>query len=218
MGATGYIQEIRRQLTLALCLHNFPSQVVERHNKPEVEVRTSPELLLPPVTIRRNDVESCLIEQSINSTRVSFKFRATDQVEAYLIRTYLSFMVHRAEQLDVVRRVPLDGFDITFLFTHSHVERYERERLVNFVCQVDPLSACCAFGLAWDAEASTRLPSANNSPLPVNCTHYCVCVQLVEGFSAEISEMKLSLKTRARAVVDDFWSVMEQRHLGQPQK
>lgn len=176
MGATGYIQEIRRQLTLALCLHNFPSQVVERHNKPEVEVRTSPELLLPPVTIRRNDVESCLIEQSINSTRVSFKFRATDQVEAYLIRTYLSFMVHRAEQLDVVRRVPLDGFDITFLFTHSHVERYERERLVNFVCQ------------------------------------------LVEGFSAEISEMKLSLKTRARAVVDDFWSVMEQRHLGQPQK
>lgn len=40
-----------------MCLDNFNSQVVERHNKPEVEVRTSKELLLNPVVISRNEKE-----------------------------------------------------------------------------------------------------------------------------------------------------------------
>jgi hypothetical protein len=30
---------VRHTLTAAMCLDNFSSQVVERHNKPEVEVR-----------------------------------------------------------------------------------------------------------------------------------------------------------------------------------
>ena len=34
-----YLNCIRQSLNAALCLRNFPSQVVERHNKPEVEVR-----------------------------------------------------------------------------------------------------------------------------------------------------------------------------------
>lgn len=34
-----YLTAIRHSLDSALCLRNFPSQVVERHNKPEVEVR-----------------------------------------------------------------------------------------------------------------------------------------------------------------------------------
>lgn len=70
MSSSAYYQDIRSALTRALCLHNFPSQQVERHNKPEVEVRGSPELLLPPVALARGDAERCLIEQSINSTRV----------------------------------------------------------------------------------------------------------------------------------------------------
>lgn len=34
-----YLTAIRHSLDSALCLRNFPSQVVERHNKPEVELR-----------------------------------------------------------------------------------------------------------------------------------------------------------------------------------
>ena len=34
-----YLNAVRSTLTAALCLENFESQVVERHNKPEVEVR-----------------------------------------------------------------------------------------------------------------------------------------------------------------------------------
>lgn len=70
MNAAAYLRDVRQQLTTALCLHNFPSQLVERQNKPDVEVQTSPELVLPPVLIARSDAERCLIEQSINSTRV----------------------------------------------------------------------------------------------------------------------------------------------------
>ena len=34
-----YLNAVRQTLTAAMCLENFSSQVVERHNKPEVEVR-----------------------------------------------------------------------------------------------------------------------------------------------------------------------------------
>lgn len=35
-----YLNAIRGTLDAALCLRNFPSQTVERHNKPEVEIRS----------------------------------------------------------------------------------------------------------------------------------------------------------------------------------
>jgi hypothetical protein len=34
-----YLKAVRLTLDAALCLRNFASQVVERHNKPEVEAR-----------------------------------------------------------------------------------------------------------------------------------------------------------------------------------
>lgn len=34
-----YLNAVKATLQAALCLENFSSQVVERHNKPEVEVR-----------------------------------------------------------------------------------------------------------------------------------------------------------------------------------
>lgn len=36
-----YLNAIRGTLDAALCLRNFPSQTVERHNKPEIETRYS---------------------------------------------------------------------------------------------------------------------------------------------------------------------------------
>ena len=54
----------------ALCLEDF-SQIVEQHNKPKVEVRSSKELILQPITISRAEKEKILMERSINSVRVS---------------------------------------------------------------------------------------------------------------------------------------------------
>uniref|UniRef100_A0A8C5PCZ7 Uncharacterized protein n=1 Tax=Leptobrachium leishanense TaxID=445787 RepID=A0A8C5PCZ7_9ANUR len=65
-----YLSAVRSTLEVAVCLENFSSQVVERHNKPEVEVRSSKELLLQPMIISRNDKEKVLIEGSINSVCV----------------------------------------------------------------------------------------------------------------------------------------------------
>jgi hypothetical protein len=76
---------VKRTLEAAMCLENFSSQKVERHNKPEIEVsfldfftginltlpqiQESPELLLNPVIVSRNEKERVLIEPSINSVR-----------------------------------------------------------------------------------------------------------------------------------------------------
>ena len=49
-----------------MCLENFSSQKVERHNKPEIEVKESTELLLNPVIISRNEKEKVFIEPSVN--------------------------------------------------------------------------------------------------------------------------------------------------------
>ena len=53
-----YLNCIKSTLHAALCLSNFPSRVVERHNKPEVEAGTSPEVLLNPIVIVREGGEA----------------------------------------------------------------------------------------------------------------------------------------------------------------
>ena len=42
----------------------------------------------------------------------------------------------RADQLEVVRRVPLPGYDLTFLVTSAHMARFHRDLLIDFICQV----------------------------------------------------------------------------------
>ena len=88
-----YLDVIRETLNAALCLQNFASQIVERHNKPEIEVgcaeqrrawplpaitvsappcphrSTSPELILQPITIHRSEIEYTTIEPAVNSAR-----------------------------------------------------------------------------------------------------------------------------------------------------
>ena len=66
---------VKRTLQAAMCVENFSSQKVERHNKPEIEVRESPEMMLNPVVISRNEKERVLVEPSINSIRVSIAIK-----------------------------------------------------------------------------------------------------------------------------------------------
>lgn len=102
-----YLQAVRSSLTAALCLSNFASQTAERHNVPEVEARTSPEVLLTPLTIARNENERVLIEPSINSIRISIKIKQADEIEHILVHKFTRFLTQRAESFFILRRKPI---------------------------------------------------------------------------------------------------------------
>lgn len=88
-------------------MENFQSQIVEKHNKPEIEVGMSKELLLTPVIVSRNDKEKVLIESSINSMRISIAVKQVDEMERILCHKFTRFMMMRAENFMILRRVPV---------------------------------------------------------------------------------------------------------------
>jgi actin related protein 2/3 complex subunit 4 len=108
---------------------------VERHNKPEIEDRSSKELLLQPILISRTEREAVLIEPSINSVRVSVRIKQSDELERLLAGKFSRFLMQRAEQFIILRRRPLEGYDISFLITHAHLESMVKAKLVDFVIQ-----------------------------------------------------------------------------------
>jgi actin related protein 2/3 complex subunit 4 len=128
-----YLNEIKEKLDSSLNIRNFPCQHEERHNKPEVETRRSKELILPPILIARSKNEETLIEPSINSTRISIKVKKLDDVDKLLTGMFMRFLMLRAEQFLIMRRKAVEGYDISFLIIHSHMEQLFRERLVDFI-------------------------------------------------------------------------------------
>lgn len=126
---------VRSSLTAALCLFNFASQVVERHNKPEVEVGCSKEVLLNPICVSRNENERVLIEPSINSVRMSIKIKQADDVEKLLCHKFTSFLEQRAEAFLILRRKPVPGYDISFLITNFHTEQLFKHKVVDFIIE-----------------------------------------------------------------------------------
>lgn len=109
-----YLLAVRSSLTAALCLENFASQVVERHNKPEVEARVSKEVLLAPLIISRNENERVLIESSINSLRFSIAIKQVDEVEKLLVHKFMRFLMMRAEGFVILRRKPVQVRNISY--------------------------------------------------------------------------------------------------------
>ena len=130
-----YLNCVESTLAACLCLQNFPCQQVERQNKPEIEFKNNPELLLKPILICRSEHEKCYIEISINSVRVSFKIKQTDQLDSLLIKKYMAFLMQRAEAIGILRRVPIEGFDISFLITNFHCQQYNTQKLIAFIGQ-----------------------------------------------------------------------------------
>ncbi|KAJ0810535.1 putative arp2/3 complex subunit protein [Helianthus annuus] len=122
-----YLTCIRNTLEAAMCLQNFPCQEVERHNKPEVEMKY--------VVICRNEAEKCLIETSINSLRISLKVKQADELENILTKKFLRFLSMRAEAFQVLRRKPVQGYDISFLITNYHCEEMQKHKLIDFIVQ-----------------------------------------------------------------------------------
>ncbi|CAF0961864.1 unnamed protein product [Rotaria sordida] len=128
-----YLDAIRATLQAAFCIENFESQVVERHNKPEVEVKSSKQLLLNPVVISRNQNERILIEGSVNSVRISIGVKQADDLEKILCKRLMRFMMQRADDFHILRRKPIPEYDISFLITNFHAETMYKHRLVDFI-------------------------------------------------------------------------------------
>lgn len=129
-----YLNAVRRTLEASICLINFNSQVVERHNKPEIEVKNSKELLLNSVVVCRNEKERVLIETSINSVRISVALKLSDDIERILAHKFTRFMMMRADNFIILRRKPNDpNYDISFLVTNFHVESMYRYKLIDFI-------------------------------------------------------------------------------------
>ena len=105
---------------------------MERHNKPEIEMRQSKELLLNPIKISRNENEMVLIEPSVNSVRLSVCIKQADEIEEILTRKFTRFLMQRAEQFVILRRKAVTGYDISFLITHAHLETMYKHKLIDF--------------------------------------------------------------------------------------
>ncbi|CUA75413.1 Actin-related protein 2/3 complex subunit 4 [Rhizoctonia solani] len=130
-----YLAAVRATLTAAMTLENFSSQVVERHNKPEVEVGSSLEVLLTPLVISRSKTEQVFIEPSVNSIRMSIRIKQADDIERILCHKFTRFMMMRAENFVILRRKPIQGYDISFLITNFHSETMLKHKLVDFIIQ-----------------------------------------------------------------------------------
>eukprot|EP00798_Chlamydomonas_sp_ICE-L_P023570 gene23570-9094_t len=64
--------------------------------------------------------------------------------------------MQRADSVEVLRRVPMEGYDISFLFTDSHVLQFGRMQLADFVCTFVQQIYVEVEGLKSDVKASGR--------------------------------------------------------------
>lgn len=85
--------------------------------------------------IARNENEQILIEPSINSVRISIKIKQADEIEQILVHKFTRFLTQRAEHFFILRRVPIQGYDISFLITNFHTEKMLKHKLVDFIIE-----------------------------------------------------------------------------------
>ncbi|GMF71434.1 unnamed protein product [[Candida] boidinii] len=85
--------------------------------------------------ISRNENERVLIEPSINSVRVSIKIKQSDEIESILVDKFTRFLTKRADYFLILRRVPIEGYDISFLLTNYHNEVMLKNKLIDFIIE-----------------------------------------------------------------------------------
>ena len=130
-----YLTIIRDTLEQALCLRNFPSQLYEKINRPQVEVKENAELTSKPIIISRNESEKVEIETSINSVRVNVAVKKYQEIDKLVVGIYSNYLMNRANQLNVLRKVAKEGFDISFLITNFTLENYKKEDIIDFIIE-----------------------------------------------------------------------------------
>jgi len=99
--------------------------------------------------------ERVLIEGSINSVRISISIKQADDIENILTKKFMRFLAQRADNFIILRRKPIEGYDISFLVTNTHTEQFLKHKLVDFVIQFmeDVDAEISAMKLAVNARA-----------------------------------------------------------------
>ena len=80
-------------------------------------------------------MESCLIEASVNSVRISLSIRKNDELVILLTHMLERFMSLRADKFEILRKVPVEGYDFSFLVSADHLQMYKKEELINFIIE-----------------------------------------------------------------------------------
>lgn len=88
---------------------------------------------MTPVVVSRNKFERVLIEPSINSVRMSISVKQADETEKILCNKFTKFMCQRADNFIILRRKPIQGYDISFLITTTHTEIMYKYKLIDFL-------------------------------------------------------------------------------------
>eukprot|EP00976_Prorocentrum_cordatum_P071316 1180275-Prorocentrum_minimum.AAC.6 len=190
------------------------------------------------VLICRNENEKCFIESSINSVRISIKVKQSDELEEILARKFTSFLQQRADSFRVLRRKPVEGYDISFLITNIHCEEMYKHKIVDFVvdfmetesehivtvpqivlpsCGRVPSPNCSSYNEIYNIWAA--FPYCSGGKFRVGRSRSRMMPATVhihaeqQGFALlfglqqidkEISELKLSVNSRGRAVATEF--------------
>ncbi|KAJ0034243.1 hypothetical protein Pint_25476 [Pistacia integerrima] len=61
--------------------------------------------------------------------------KQADELENILTKKFLRFLSMRAEAFQVLRRKPVQGYDISFLITNYHCEEMQKHKLIDFIVQ-----------------------------------------------------------------------------------
>ena len=100
-----------------------------------MEVNESPELINEPIIITRSDEEKVEIQSSINSVNVNVVLKKHADIEKLIIGIYGKYLMNRANQLELLRKVPKEGYDLSFLITNYHLENYRKEDVIDFIVE-----------------------------------------------------------------------------------
>ena len=93
--------------------------------------------------------ESCFIEWTSNSVRVSFLFKAqarakVDPLEASIVFQWMRFLMVQ-EQHPILRKTPIEGYSVTFLVTNKHLAIHGSQRvedsILGFCAKIDKESS-----------------------------------------------------------------------------
>jgi len=105
--------------------------------------------------------ESCLIESTSNSVRVSFLFKAQaktahDPLESSILFQWMRLLQQQAEDhYRLLRRKPLEGYSVTFLITNKHLAVHGRceieQTILDFCSRID--KECSDIKLQVNAQA-----------------------------------------------------------------
>lgn len=74
-----------------------------------------------------------MIEPSVNSVRISFRLKKSDDIEASLVQNVARFLGKRAEIFRVLRRKPIEDWDISFLITNRSLLTLDKHQVIDFI-------------------------------------------------------------------------------------